>query len=121
MTSTIPLDGAKLIGEAIGWILFFPVWWYTRGLVSVLEGSGQSIKNKYTNLGLGVWLTNLFVPMYGTTDITGRIISFFVRLVVVIVRGIALLLWLVLVLLFLLAYLLFLPFSVFGFAYHLFF
>lgn len=120
MTSAIPIDIFKLISEAIGWILFFPVWWYTRGLVIVLRSSGQTIKNQYINLGLGVWLTNLFVPMYGTTDWAGRIISFFVRLFVIVVRSVALLFWIILVLIFLAAYILLLPFSIFGFAYHLF-
>jgi len=38
--------------------------------------------------GLGIWVKNLFVPMYGETSLTGRAISFGVRFVMIIVRGI---------------------------------
>lgn len=37
-----------------------------------------------------VWIKNLFVPMYGQYDWTGRIISFFMRVFVMIGRAIAL-------------------------------
>jgi len=120
MTGTIPLGTAKLIGETIGRALFFPVWWYSRGLAMVSRAVGRSVKNQYINLGLGVWLTNLFVPMYGATDIAGRVISFFIRFFMIIVRGFALLLWIILVIVFFAAYLSLLPFSVFGFVYHVF-
>lgn len=119
MNNTIPIGTIKLIGETIGHVLFFPIWWYTRGLAAVLRIAGQSIKNQYVNLGLGVWLANLFVPMYGTTDIGGRVISFFVRFFMIIVRGFALLFWFVLVLIFLAVYLLLLPVSAVGLFYHL--
>jgi len=119
MTGNVTLNSAQLVFETIGRALFFPVWWYTRGLLAVLRYAGQSIKGQYENLGLGVWLTNLFVPMYGTTDFMGRFISFFVRFFMIIARGFVLLLWTIIILLLIIFYVLLLPVSVFGVFYHL--
>ncbi|MFH1089467.1 MAG: hypothetical protein V1716_03525 [Candidatus Uhrbacteria bacterium] len=118
MTSTIPFGTVKLVLETIGRGVFFPVWWYTRGLLDILKFIRGSIKNQYINLGLGVWLANLFVPMYGSTDWASRLISFFIRLFMVVVRGLAMFFWLIIMLLFLVGYLLLLPVSVFGFLFN---
>jgi hypothetical protein len=118
MTGTIPLGTAKLFFETIGHVLFFPIWWYSRGLVGVLRFVGHSIRNQYESLGLGVWLSNLFVPMYGTTDLAGRLISFLVRFFMVLLRGLYLMIWTVIVFVLLVVYLLLLPFSVVGLIYH---
>jgi hypothetical protein len=37
-----------------------------------------------------IWIKNFFVPMYGQYDWTGRLVSIFMRIVVLIGRGIAL-------------------------------
>lgn len=119
MTGTIPLSTAKLIGETIGHVLFFPAWWYTRGLVGVLKYVGRSIKNQYEGLALGVWLANLFVPMYGTTDWAGRLISFLIRLFMIVARGLILFLWIIVMAVLLIFYLLLLPVTIVGLVYHL--
>lgn len=118
MDGTIPIGTLKLVGETIGRALFFPIWWYTRGLVGVLRFAGGSIRNQYISLGLGVWMTNLFVPMYGTTDWAGRIISFFVRFVVIIARGLMLVIWTIIIIAVIVIYLLLLPVTAVGFVYH---
>lgn len=100
-------------------VLRFPLWWYSSGLVLMLRWAGNSIKNQMQNLGLDVWVKNLFVPMYGTTDVAGRLISFFLRLVMIIGRSIMLSVWMLLVCLVLIFYLLILPISILGLAYHL--
>ncbi|HBR80624.1 MAG: hypothetical protein UX09_C0033G0003 [Candidatus Uhrbacteria bacterium GW2011_GWE2_45_35] len=120
MNTTISIGTAKLITETLWHVLFFPIWWYTRGLAAVLRFAGGSIKNQYVNLGLGVWLTNLFVPMYGINDLAGRAISFVVRLFMIVVRGLALLVWIIIIFLVVIFYLLLLPISVAGFLYHFF-
>jgi len=75
-------------------MVYFPVWWYTDGLkragiycINLLQ-SGNEI------LAPGLWLQNLFVPMFGQADWQGRIVSFFMRLVNVIGRSLALFFWL---------------------------
>ena len=46
-------------------------------------------------LAPGLWLKNILVPMYGQNDWQGRLMSFFMRLVNVIVRAGLLLLWMI--------------------------
>lgn len=74
-------------------LVLLPVWWYSAGLKRVFLwalGSAQSASHFF---GLGVWVKNLFVPMYGETSITGRGISFGVRLVMILARGAAVITW----------------------------
>lgn len=47
----------------------------------------------------GLWLKNIFVPMYGQTDWQGRIMSFFMRFVNVVGRGIGLAIYSVVIIL----------------------
>ena len=73
-----------------------PLWWYTAGLVWLLNTLKNSATNTWHQLGVGLWAKNLFVPMYGQNDIWGRIISFVIRLVNVIGRLLCMGMWLVL-------------------------
>lgn len=50
-------------------------------------------------LAPGIWLANIFVPMFGQFDWQGRIVSFFMRVVQVVVRTGVLAIWLVVCLL----------------------
>lgn len=72
-------------------ILFFPLWWYSKGFVRFVARIINFWKNKQRQLGVAVWLKNIFVPMYGQHDFAGRIISFFIRLVQIIGRSFVLL------------------------------
>ncbi|MBI5728363.1 MAG: hypothetical protein HY984_01260 [Candidatus Magasanikbacteria bacterium] len=49
------------------------------------------------SLAPGLWLKNIFVPMFGQADWQGRLMSFFMRLMNVIVRGALLMIWLTVV------------------------
>lgn len=51
-------------------------------------------KHGNNNLAPGLWLANLFVPMFGQYDFQGWLVSFFMRLVQIIARAFALALWL---------------------------
>jgi len=86
-------------------IIYFPVWWYTGGV----KHAGQWCYNLFLagneRLAPGLWFLNLTVPMFGQRDITGRLISFFMRFVNVVGRGLALLAWLFVCLAFLGAWL----------------
>lgn len=95
----------KIIVNLTGEILYFPVWWYSVGLWRLLKGLYNFWHGQEENLGFWVWMKNIFVPMYGQSDWTGRLISFFVRLVQIIARGLALLFWLVVVLVVLIGWL----------------
>lgn len=84
--------GGKIAAQLVGEILYFPIWWYSVGFFRLLKNSWRFLGREEDSLGFSIWAKNIFVPMYGQNDWAGRIISFFVRLVQVIVRGFLLLL-----------------------------
>ncbi len=68
--------------------VLLPIWWYSTGLLLMLQWFAGSIKGSVRFFALDVWVKNLFVPMYGEESISGRLISFGVRLFMIIVRSI---------------------------------
>jgi len=81
----------KIIIQILGEILYFPFWWYSVGLVRLLVGLGKFLRSQNETLGFTIWVKNIFVPMYGQRDIAGRLISFVMRSVQIVIRGAALL------------------------------
>lgn len=96
-SSNLGLAARYFFGDSIGGVLRFPLWWYTRGLGFAAERASASVTHASRSLALGVWVRNLFVPMYGETGTEGRLISFFVRLAMVVLRGFAVAVWAALV------------------------
>ncbi len=96
-SSNLGLAARYFFSDSVGGVVRFPFWWYTRGLAQAADRASASVARAARSLALGVWARNLFVPMYGETGTEGRVISFFVRLAMVLLRGIAVLLWAVLV------------------------
>lgn len=84
--------------DVLGDFIYWPIWWYTVGLIDRLKFSWQQIKKIWISLGLGIWLKNIFVPMYGDRSIIGRLISFFIRIIILIWRMIWFLVWVILIL-----------------------
>lgn len=82
-----------VIIDLIGRVLFFPLWWYSRGLIKTIKWAFRAIRDEEHALAVGVWIENLFVPMYGQYDWQGRIVSFFMRLAQIIFRLLFLLVW----------------------------
>lgn len=74
--------------DLIGDFVAFPVWWYTAGIVKCLRWVGRQARYQWQAIGLGIWIKNLFVPMFGQTDVWGRIISFLMRLGQIVGRGV---------------------------------
>ena len=106
MANHYPLTyGGRLIVQIIGKILYFPVWWYTVGLSRFVRNAWQFLRNREKSLSLLVWAKNLFVPMYGQRDWAGRLISFLVRIVQIIARGLAVFFWLMFIILVILLWL----------------
>lgn len=85
--------------QAAGEILYFPVWWYSAGLLRAGRRLLDFWLDQEKILGVGVWVQNIFVPMYGQRDWAGRIISFIMRFIQIIARGAVLLFWFVVVVL----------------------
>lgn len=73
----------------------FPLWWYTGGVKQVFLFSLQLFRDGNLRLAPGLWLKNIFVPMFGQHDLQGRLVSFFMRLVNFIGRSFVLLIWLI--------------------------
>jgi hypothetical protein len=101
----IILAPVKYIAIEVVWdVIYFPIWWYTKGLVRIAKyclGSASVHINR--RLAIGVWLRSMFKPMYGDYTKEGRIISFFMRIVVLAYKLVMLVLWLaVLVIIFIL-------------------
>ncbi len=84
----------SLISGIVGLILYFPVWWYSIGFYRFAKRIFLFWKEQAYALAVLIWIKNIFVPMYGQGDFVGRLISFGVRLVQIIVRSIILLIWL---------------------------
>jgi len=93
--------------DIVGSFLYFPLWWYTAGAVRTGRFCVRTVRGKATEFAIAVWLKNLFTPMYGLRDWQGRIISFFMRLLIVTWYSIVLTLLSVIMLLVFLAWLAF--------------
>lgn len=74
-------------------IIYFPLWWYTKGLADLLIGLGSFLVSKERKLALFVWIKNIARPMYGERSFQGIMISFFMRLFQIIFRSLILLFW----------------------------
>lgn len=103
--------GLKVFTDLVREILYFPLWWYTGGLYKLAVFLSEFVIEKQKSIGLAVWAKNIFTPMYGQTDMAGKLISFVIRLIQVIFRSAAMLFWLALALLFVIAWVV-LPFIV---------
>ena len=90
--------------DLVGSILYWPIWWYTKGFILAAKTLFNQIKEQERRIGLRSWLANLFKPMYGQYDWQGRLISFFMRLVVMIFRVFMLFLWAILIFILLIAW-----------------
>jgi len=97
----------QILAELVWDILYFPLWWYSRGLVNLIMGLIYFLANKQKALALFVWVKNIFRPMYAQYDWQGMLISFFMRLVQIIYRSVIMLLWLAVALAIIIFWLLF--------------
>lgn len=105
--------------DEIKTVLYFPLWWYTRGFLQTLKGAEQFVIDMEQTLGLGIWVKNLFVPMFGQRDFAGRVISFFLRLFQIIVKGLVLLLMIIIAFCFIIIWLLLPLFVLYQFFIHI--
>ncbi len=85
----------RLFLEAVLDAIYFPLWWYTGGTLHALQWCFGLFRAGNDTLAPGLWLANIFTPMYGQFDWQGRLISFFMRAIQVFFRGIALVGWMV--------------------------
>ena len=104
----------KILATIVWDFLYFPLWWYSAGLLKTARGVLNFYRGQEASLGFLVWAQNLFVPMYGQNDMAGRLVSFFIRLVQIIYRGLAMLIFIILGLAFFIFYLILPPLILLG-------
>lgn len=93
LTSFI-FDFGRILGQFILDVIYFPVWWYTRGFFKVLVWAKHFLGARLRGSGLVVWLKNIFTPMYGQRDWAGLLISFITRVLQIIYRSVLMVIWL---------------------------
>jgi hypothetical protein len=62
-------------------IITFPIWWYTEGLQLAWHHTQERFRYVLRSTGLLIFLRNIAQPLYGDTTRQGRIISVFIRIV----------------------------------------
>lgn len=75
--------------DLLGSIAWFPVWWYTKGLALMAGKAMVALRYRSQAYAFRIWIRNFFVPMYGQYDLTGKLVSVFMRFFVLLGRGIA--------------------------------
>lgn len=91
----------------------FPIWWYTTGTANAARFTWQEFLSILNRLSISILVRNLGKPMYGDYSKSGRIISFFVRIIVFIFRFAGMMIWTLVLLAGFIAWLLFMPFVVY--------
>ena len=85
---------AKHIFRGFVWdILYFPVWLVTSGGKRIVMNAKSWIQDYAHRFALSLLAKSLLKPMFGQRDWQGRIISFFVRLVHLIILSTGWLVW----------------------------
>lgn len=79
-----------LFVDLAGSVIRFPVWWYTSGASGVARWLVRELGYRWKSYNFVIWMRNFFVPMYGQYDWSGRLVSVFMRFVVLVGRIIAL-------------------------------
>lgn len=79
-------------------LVYFPLWWYTGGVKHAGKFCIGLLQDGNMNLAPGLWAKNIMVPMFGQTDLQGRLMSVFMRFVNVVGRSIGLFIWSIVVL-----------------------
>lgn len=104
--STSARAATFIIRESIGELLYFPVWWYSHGLALTARKLLNSWLGMSHRLSLVILLRTMGKPMYGDYTRSGKIISFFFRLLILGVRLVQFGLWTVFEVIILLVWLL---------------
>ena len=81
-----------------------PIWWYTEGLAKALRFFARNAAYGANVIGVGIWMRALFKPMYGESSVQGRIVSFVMRLIVLVWDVVIFVILLALLLIFVIAW-----------------
>lgn len=89
MQSRVGAVARLVFVDLLGSIAWFPVWWYSTGMMKVLHSVRDTLNYRVRSYAFAIWIKNFFVPMYGQYDIAGRLVSVLMRFVVLVGRSIA--------------------------------
>lgn len=89
MQSRVGAVARLVFVDLLGSIAWFPVWWYSTGMLKVITNSKDALQYRARSYAFVIWIKNFFVPMYGQYDITGRFVSVLMRFIVLVGRSIA--------------------------------
>jgi hypothetical protein len=67
-------------------IFYFPIWWYTKGLKKRFIFFKERVRVLSNALALKIMFANYFKPMFGDYSRPGRMISFFMRTILLLWR-----------------------------------
>lgn len=95
VNSNFAAYGVKILAELARDIIYFPLWWYTKGLFQLLARLKNFLINREKALALFIWIKNIFRPMYGQYDWQGKLISFFIRVMQIIARSAVMIIYLI--------------------------
>jgi|SRR3989344_793465 len=104
--------------DIIADIIYWPIWWYTRGLKILALYIYHEIIYFENRIGLKIWFANMFKPMFGQRDWQGRFISFFVRFFILIYKLVKFIIWILILLVFLLVWVSIIPLSAYQIILH---
>lgn len=62
----------------------FPIWWYSEGLQLASRRAGERYRYVMRSTGIAIFMRNMMQPLYGDYTRAGRIISFFLRIVLLV-------------------------------------
>lgn len=80
---------SRLVQEELISLFSYPIWWYSTGISNLTSWMVEGLRYRWRKYALGLWLRHLTLPMYGEYSFIGRAVSFCMRVVVVVGRGIA--------------------------------
>lgn len=103
--NTLILSLKFIIVDLLVDFLYWPIWWYSKGLVKTSQFAIHQIILEEKRIGLLLWIKNIFKPMYGQYDWQGRIISFFMRIIMIIGKLIQVAIWTLIMMIFFVVYL----------------
>ena len=87
MNNNVFIQSIRYIAfDVFGSFVYYPIWWYSVGLKMAALKFGQNLVFRSRALGLGVQVVNLFRPMYADYTISGRLISFAMRILLLVFR-----------------------------------
>lgn len=87
-----------ILKEVLFDVVYFPVWWYTKGVKKAGLFFVNEVIDWSNRLSLRILFKNLLKPMYGDYSKSGRAISLVLRLIVFGVKLIVMVIWLVILL-----------------------